>query len=88
MLTLAASVALALPTPPTASDPASVARNLARTLTWGHFSTISTRAEGTAEGAAFGNPYSFADVDGVPYIYASQLDASCIDLWGDDAVST
>jgi hypothetical protein len=33
-------------------------------------------------GDAFGNPYSFADVAGVPYFYASDLDASMVDLFG------
>ena len=30
--------------------------------------------------AAFGNPNSIADLDGVPYIYASNEDSSFIDI--------
>lgn len=51
------------------------------TLTWGVLSTTSARSYGTNVGDAFGNPYSFADVNGVPYFWASNLDASMIDLF-------
>ena len=44
---------------------------MAKTLTWGVLSTISTRGDGTTVGSAFGNPNSFADVDGVPYLRLS-----------------
>lgn len=57
------------------------ARWMARTLTWGVLSTISSRTEGTIVGDPFGNPYSFSDVDGQPYFYASDMDASMIDLF-------
>ena len=35
-----------------------------RSLQWGVLSPTSPRSEGTTAGAPFGNPYSFADVDG------------------------
>ena len=54
-------------------------------LAWGVLSTTSTRSEGTSPGTAFGNPYSYADVDGVPYIYASDLDASMVDVFAKNA---
>jgi len=71
----------ALP-PPWFSDKAATARWVVNSLEWGVLSTISTRSGGTTVGAAFGNPYSYADVDGVPYFYASSLDASMVDLFG------
>ena len=40
------------------------------------------RSSGVRSGDAFGNPYSFADVEGVPYLFASDLDASMIDALG------
>ena len=36
----------------------------------------------------FGNPYSFADVAGVPYIYASDMDGSMIDAFGSASTSS
>ena len=54
---------------------------VARGLDWGVLSTTSTRTEGTAVGDAFGNPYSFAEVGGVPYFYGSTLDASMTDAF-------
>ena len=66
---------------PNTTDPIAVARWMAKTLTWGVLSTISTRKDGTAVGSAFGNPNSFADVDGVPYLYAADMDASMVDLF-------
>jgi len=58
------------------------ARWMAGTLDWGFLSTISTRSEASSVGDAFGNPYSFSDAStGVPYFYASMLDASMIDLF-------
>merc|ERR1712019_18892 len=59
---------------------AKVARWMTKTLNWGVMSTISTRDEATTVGDAFGNPYSHADVAGVPYFFASDLDASMIDI--------
>ena len=46
---------------------------MAKTLSWGAISTISTRSEASRVGDAFVNPYSFADVAGQPYFYASML---------------
>jgi len=68
--------------PPFFWEKAPTARWMAATLDWGVLSTVSTRSEGTAVGDAFGNPYSFADADGVPYFFASMLDGSMIDLFG------
>ena len=68
--------------PPWFSDKAATARWMVGNLQWGVLSTTSTRSAGTTVGAPFGNPYSFADVDGVPYFYASSLDASMVDLFG------
>lgn len=64
------------------------ARWMVHNLTWGVLSTTSSRDE--VKGAAFGNPYSFADANnGVPYFYASVLDASMTDVFvaGNDQVS-
>ena len=81
MALLLATTATAFSSPP-AKDGAAFARWMVSTVTWGTLSTSSTRSEGTNVGAAFGNPYSIADVAGVPYVYASGLDASAIDLFG------
>ena len=74
-------VGSAVATAPDPTDTVGTARWMAATLTWGALSTISTRVNGSTPGDAFGNPYSFADVKGVPYIYASDLDASMIDIF-------
>jgi len=68
-------------TPPTTA-PAEFSRWMVQELTWGVLSTKSTRSDGTTVGSPFGNPYSIADVGGVPYLYVSNLDASCTDLFG------
>lgn len=47
---------------------------------WGTLSTTSSRTEGTTLNDAFGNPTSVADVGGIPYLYASALDASFVDI--------
>ena len=57
------------------------ARWMVATLTYGSLSTTSTRSEASKVGDAFGNPYSYADVGGIPYLYASDLDSSMIDLF-------
>lgn len=82
MLIAAPLLAAASPAVPALKPPAELARWMVRELTWGVLSTTSTRSEGTTVGAPFGNPYSIADVDGVPYLYVSNLDASCTDLFG------
>ena len=66
--------------PPPAAEKAATARWMVSNLTWGALSTISNRTDGSTPGDAFGNPYSFADVAGVPYFYVSDLDASITDL--------
>lgn len=78
-LTLLSSLGYA--SPPNASDHVATARWMASTLTWGVLSTISTRKDGSTVGDAFGNPSSFAEVGGVPYIYAADLDASMVDVF-------
>jgi len=70
------------------ADHAAFARKMVTSLTWGVLSTTSTRSEGTSVGASFGNPYSFADVAGVPYFYASGMDASMIDVFGSKNASS
>ena len=59
---------------------AATARYMVSTVDWGALVTTSSRSEGTTVGDAFANPYSFADVAGVPYVYASSLDASFVDI--------
>jgi hypothetical protein len=78
--TLIVSLALVAADPPPASEHAETARWMVNTLNWGGLTTISTRGTATSVGDPFGNPYSFADVGGVPYVYASDLDASMEDV--------
>lgn len=67
--------------PPPYKEHAATARWMAHTLVWGVLSTTSTRSEATKVGDAFGNPNSFADVNGTPYLYVSDDDASMIDVF-------
>merc|ERR1719181_2680393 len=76
-LVLAASVS----GQPDPFDKVATARWMVHTLDWGVLSTTSTRSQGAHLHGPFGNPYSFADVRGVPYFYASDLDASMIDAF-------
>ena len=78
---LAASILLATLGQPPPAQTAAYARWMASTLTFGSLSSTSTRSDASTPGDAFGNPYSFADIGGVPYLYASDLDASMIDLF-------
>ena len=78
--TLIVSLALVAADPPPAREHAETARWMVNTLNWGGLTTISTRGTATSVGDPFGNPYSFADVGGVPYVYASDLDASMEDV--------
>lgn len=73
--------AVVSPSPPAYQEHAATARWMVRTLLWGVLSTISTRSEGTKVGDAFGNPNSFADVNGTPYLYVSDDDASMVDVF-------
>ena len=82
----AVAVAVGSKPPPTSEHP-ETARWMASNLEYGFLSTTSTRSDGTTVGQAFGNPYSFADVGGVPYIYASLLDASMVDTLGTEGAS-
>merc|ERR1711865_596248 len=61
---------------------AQTARGMVSAIQWGALVTTSTRnqSQGSHPGDAFGNPNSLADVAGVPYIYASALDASFVDI--------
>ena len=52
---------------------------------WGILGTTST-LEGL-EGSPFGNPNSYATVDGTPYFYVSDLDQSMLDVKSDPRVS-
>merc|ERR1711924_574897 len=74
--------------PPPAKDKIGTARWMASTLTYGALSTLSTRTEASTVGDPFANPQSFADVNGVPHLWASMLDASMIDLFSADQAST
>lgn len=67
--------------PPPYQEKAATARWMANSLVWGVLSTTSTRTEATKVGDAFGNPNSFADVNGIPYLYVSNDDASMIDVF-------
>ena len=72
--------ALAFSADPT--EKAQTARWMAKALTWGALSTISTRSLGATVGDAFANPYSFAaSPTGEPYFYVSLLDASMADAF-------
>lgn len=77
-----------LPTPPNVpSKPppvykkAETARWMARSLTYGFLATTSTRSDGSTPGDAFGNPYGIAEVDGTPYVYGTDMDASFADVF-------
>lgn len=61
---------------------------LANALDYGFLSTISARTEGTSPGAPFGNPYSYALVDGTPYFYLFMGDASATDALQPDSSSS
>jgi len=72
--------------PPSPTDKVATARWMVSNINWGVLSTTSARMEGAILGEAFGNPYSFADADnGIPYFYASDLDASMIDVFTGNA---
>jgi hypothetical protein len=62
---------------------AALARKEMATLTWGTLTTTSLRSNGTTVGAPFGNPYSYAEIEGVPYFYGFSDDASFIDIFGE-----
>mgnify|MGYP004401279311 FL=1 len=81
-------LALAFAGKPPISDHPGFVRWMAHKLVWGTLSTTSARSDGTTPGTAFGNPYSFADVAGVPYIYASDMDGSMIDAFGSASTSS
>lgn len=77
---LASLLSIALAKPPPHQKHAEVARWMVQNLNYGVLATTSTRSEASTIGDPFGNPYSFADAEGVPYFYASDLDASITDL--------
>jgi len=66
---------------PSPLEKVATARWMTKTLHWGALSTISSRTGSSTPGDAFGNPYGFADAaNGIPYIWASDLDSSMVDL--------
>ena len=67
--------------PPLPIFKAKTARWMVRSLTYGFMTTISTRSRGTRVGTAFANPYAFADIGGVVYMYTSELEASMVDIF-------
>lgn len=70
---------------PSRSDKADYARWMVSAYNWGVLSTISSM-EGI-EGQPFGNPNSFAEIDGIPYFYVSELDQSMQDVASNSLVS-
>ena len=60
------------------SDKVEWARKTVTENSWGILSTISTIAG--LEGTPFGNPNSYAEIDGQPYFYVSGLDQSMQDV--------
>ena len=83
-----ALLTLATANPPPISQHVAFARWMASELTWGTLSTTSSRSEGSKIGDAFGNPYSFASVDGVPYFFASDMDGSMTDLFSNESTTS
>jgi hypothetical protein len=75
-------------TPPKPTEHVAFARWMSHKMTWGTLSTTAARTEGTVPGTAFGNPYSFADVDGVPYFYGAGMDGSMIDAFNPSSLSS
>ena len=71
-----------LASPPPFINHAGTARWMVQNLNYGVLSTTSTRSYASTIGDPFGNPYSFADAsNGVPYFYASDMDASMVDIF-------
>jgi hypothetical protein len=64
---------------PEKENKASTARWIAEELYYGFLLTLSKRTQGTSLGVPFGNPYSYALVDGTPYFYLFMGDASAED---------
>eukprot|EP00566_Odontella_aurita_P019236 CAMPEP_0113558948 /NCGR_PEP_ID=MMETSP0015_2-20120614/18629_1 /TAXON_ID=2838 /ORGANISM="Odontella" /LENGTH=310 /DNA_ID=CAMNT_0000460539 /DNA_START=253 /DNA_END=1185 /DNA_ORIENTATION=+ /assembly_acc=CAM_ASM_000160 len=76
-----------MPARPPYDEKARRARWMVHSLDWGVLSTISTRTAAFSSGTPvpFGNIYSFADgpcqkSSGVPFLFASDLDQSMIDI--------
>ena len=87
LLALVLALGLARADPPAPTDSAATARWMVSTLEFGALTTLSTRTDASTVGDPFGNPYSFADVGGVPYFYVSGLDASIVDTLGDEGAN-
>lgn len=85
---LASLLSIALAKPPPHGQYAKVARWMVQNLNYGVLSTTSARSEASTVGDPFGNPYSFADSEGIPYFYASDLDASMVDIFTASEPST
>ena len=67
------------------SDKVDWAHKMVDEYKWGILSTTSTMSG--FEGTPFGNPNSYAQVDGTPYFYVSSLDQSMQDVAADSHVS-
>lgn len=74
--------------PPLPIYKAKTARWMVKSLTYGFLATISTRSRGTTVGTAFANPYAFADIGGVVYMYTSALEASMTDIFAGNGSAT
>jgi len=80
--------ATSLASPPPVFEHAATARWMVQHLNHGVLSTTSTRDVASTVGDPFGNPYAHADAEGIPYFYASDMDASMVDIFTADAAST
>lgn len=88
LISVMLSLGLASEKPPPAFNHAGTARWMVETLSYGVLSTTSTRSTASTIGDPFGNPYSFADSNGIPYFYASDMDASMVDIFTASEPST
>lgn len=78
---LASALAVGLASPPPVSKHAETARWIVEQLNYGVLSTTSTRSVASTIGDPFGNPYAHAEVQGIPYFWASDLDSSMEDIF-------
>ena len=83
-----AAFAMGLASPPPVYKHAETARWMIQNLNHGVLSTISTRSVASTIGDPFGNPYSHADVQGLPVFWASNLDSSMEDIFTAKTPST
>jgi len=78
LLALMVASAWAQPVP---TSKVETARWMTNNIGWGVLSTTSARDQGALLGEAFGNPQSFADVNGAIYFFVSDQDGSMIDVF-------